>query len=115
MRPRYPGEPGRGAICVGSGRASRGDRRELRVGQDHLADQVAERLGVLHVELDAHYHRAGWTPTPPEVFAEAVRGALDAADAAAGGWVVCGNYRPVRTSIWARADTIVWLDLPPRW
>ena len=81
-------------------------------GKTTLADQVAERLGVPHVELDAHYHQAGWTPTPPAEFADAVREALDAADAAAGGWVVCGNYRPVRTSIWARADTIVWLDLP---
>ena len=81
-------------------------------GKTTLADQVAERLGVPHVELDAHYHQAGWTPTPPAEFAEAVREALDAAEAAAGGWVVCGNYRPVRTSIWARADTIVWLDLP---
>jgi adenylate kinase family enzyme len=80
-------------------------------GKTALADHLAQRLGVPHVELDAHYHRAGWTPTPPEEFANAVRGALDAADAAAGGWVVCGNYRPVSTQIWARADTIVWLDL----
>ncbi len=81
-------------------------------GKTTLADQVAGRLGVPHVELDAHFHQAGWTPTPPDEFAEAVREALDAADAASGGWVVCGNYRPVRAQIWARADTIVWLDLP---
>ena len=81
-------------------------------GKTTLADQVAGRLGVPHVELDAHFHQAGWTPTPPDEFTEAVREALDAADAASGGWVVCGNYRPVRAQIWARADTIVWLDLP---
>ena len=81
-------------------------------GKTTLADQVADRLGVPHVELDAHYHQAGWTPRRAEEFADAVREALDAADAASGGWVVCGNYRPVRTQIWARADTIVWLDLP---
>ena len=81
-------------------------------GKTTLADHVAQRLGVPHVELDAHYHQAGWTPTPPEEFADAVRAALDAADAASGGWVVCGNYPPVRSQIWARADTIVWLDLP---
>ena len=75
-------------------------------GKTTLADQVAERLGVPHVELDAHYHQAGWTPTPPAEFAEVVRAALDAADAESNGWVVCGNYRAVRTQIWARADTI---------
>ncbi len=81
-------------------------------GKTTLADQVAGRLGVPHVELDAHYHQAGWSPRPPEEFAHVVREALDAADTEADGWVVCGNYRPVRTQIWARADTIVWLDLP---
>ncbi len=81
-------------------------------GKTTLADQVAAQLRVPHVELDAHHHRAGWTPTPPEEFAAAVRQALDTADVASGGWVVCGNYRQVRTQIWARADTIVWLDLP---
>jgi adenylate kinase family enzyme len=81
-------------------------------GKTTLADQVAERLGVPHVELDAHYHQGGWTPRPVQEFADAVREALAAADATAAGWVVCGNYRPVRTQIWARADTIVWLDLP---
>ncbi len=81
-------------------------------GKTTLADELAARLGVPHVELDAHFHQAGWTPAPLREFADAVREALDAADATSAGWVVCGNYEAVRTSIWARADTIVWLDLP---
>jgi adenylate kinase family enzyme len=83
-------------------------------GKTTLADDVAHRLGVPHVELDALHHQAGWTPTPPDQLREAVRAALDAADASAAGWVVCGNYAAVRSTIWARADTIVWLDLPRR-
>jgi len=83
-------------------------------GKTTLADVVGHRLGVPHVELDALHHQAGWTPTPPHHLREGVRGALDAADAAAGGWVVCGNYPAVRSTIWTRADTIVWLDLPRR-
>ena len=81
-------------------------------GKTTLADQAAQRLGVPHVELDAHFHQAGWTPLPAQEFADSVRSALDVADAASSGWVVCGNYPSVRTQIWARADTIVWLDLP---
>ena len=81
-------------------------------GKSTLAQELSERLGVPHVELDALQHRADWTPAPVEEFREGVRAALGAADARAGGWVVCGNYAAVRTEIWARADTIVWLDLP---
>jgi adenylate kinase family enzyme len=83
-------------------------------GKSSLADVLAARLGVPHVELDAHFHQAGWTPTPTPEFRASVRAALDEADDSAGGWVVCGNYRAVRSTIWTRADTIVWLDLP-RW
>lgn len=81
-------------------------------GKTTLADAVATRLAVPHVELDTHFHQRGWVPTPEPEFVGAVRSALDAADGDADGWVVCGNYAAVRASIWARADSIVWLDLP---
>jgi adenylate kinase family enzyme len=81
-------------------------------GKTTLAAALAARLGVPHVELDGLYHQAGWEPLPVPEFRAAVRAALDAGDAGAGGWVVCGNYAPVRSSIWSRADTIVWLDMP---
>jgi adenylate kinase family enzyme len=29
-------------------------------------------------------------------------------------WVIDGNYSKVRDIVWARADTVVWLDLPRR-
>jgi adenylate kinase family enzyme len=76
-------------------------------GKTTLAAQIARRHGLPHVELDALHWGPQWTPVAPEVFQRRVAAAL-AADA----WVVDGNYSRVRDAIWARADTLVWLDYP---
>ena len=78
-------------------------------GKSTLAAAVARKLDVPHVELDALYHQAGWTKAPPEDFRAAV-GALIAAEA----WVVDGNYSTALDLVWARADAVVFLDLPRR-
>ena len=77
-------------------------------GKSTLGRALAARLGVPHVELDGIYHQPGWTPLAEE---ELVRRVGEAA--AGDGWVIDGNYTAVRPLIWARADTVVWLD-PPR-
>jgi adenylate kinase family enzyme len=76
-------------------------------GKSTLARQLAERLEVPWVELDAIYHQPDWQPLPVEEFRERV-----AQLTAAGAWVVDGNYSSVRDLVWGRADTVVWLDLP---
>jgi adenylate kinase family enzyme len=74
-------------------------------GKSTLARQLAAALAVPHLELDGVFHQAGWQPLPREEFRAAV------ADAAAGdGWVIDGNYSAVQDLVWARADTVVWLD-----
>jgi adenylate kinase family enzyme len=79
-------------------------------GKTTLASAVAERLGLVHVELDALYHGPGWSRPEPDAFRSNVAAALDAA---ADGWVACGNYSLVREEVvWRRADTVVILDLP---
>ena len=78
-------------------------------GKSTLASQLAETLGVPHLELDAVHHQPDWEPLPTDEFRRVV-----AARAAAGGWVIDGNYGRVRDLVWARADTVVWLDLPKR-
>jgi adenylate kinase family enzyme len=78
-------------------------------GKSTLARALARSLAVPHVELDSIYHQADWAPLPDEQFAERV-----AAAAAADGWVIDGNYSVARPLVWARADTVIWIDLPRR-
>ncbi len=74
-------------------------------GKTTLARQLAERLGVPHVELDNLSWEANWTMAQKDVFRARVDAAL-AGDA----WTCDGNYSAVREQIWSRADTLVWLD-----
>jgi adenylate kinase family enzyme len=77
-------------------------------GKSRLARELAGVLGVPHLELDAVYHQPDWEPLPADQFKRVV-----AARASEDGWVIDGNYSAVRPVVWARADTVVWLD-PPR-
>ncbi len=78
-------------------------------GKTTLARNLADRLGLVHIELDAIFHQPNWQGLAPEEFRRRLSARLaDAPD----GWVVCGNYSAVRNEVWAQADTVVWLDLP---
>lgn len=76
-------------------------------GKSTFAAALARKLGVPHVELDALYHGPGWTPAEPRALQDAVDAVV-----AGEGWVVDGNYGAVRDRVWARADAVIWLDLP---
>jgi adenylate kinase family enzyme len=78
-------------------------------GKTTVARELAGRLGVEHVELDAVFHLPGWQELDRDAFRAEV-----AARAAGDAWVMCGNYSAVVDLVWARADTVVWLDLPRR-
>ena len=93
----HPPPLGRRVVVVGNTAA----------GKSTLARALAAHLGVPHIELDALHWEPCWTPTPPERF----RARVEAATAAEG-WVADGNYGPVRDLLWARAETIAWLDYP---
>ena len=78
-------------------------------GKSTLARELAATLGVPHLELDSVFHQPRWEPLPLDEFQRVV-----AARAAEDGWVIDGNYGSrVQPIVWARADTVVWLD-PPR-
>jgi adenylate kinase family enzyme len=74
-----------------------------------MARQLAAALGVPYLELDSVFHQPGWEPLPEDEFRRVVEAA-----AAGDVWVMDGNYSAVRPIVWARADTVVWLDLPRR-
>jgi len=76
-------------------------------GKSRVAAALAARLSVPHVELDAIFHQPGWIPLPVSEFRQRV-----AALAEQDGWVIDGNYSAVRDLVWARADTVMWLDFP---
>lgn len=78
-------------------------------GKSTLARKLAAILGVPHLELDSVFHQPGWKPLPVDEFKELVAARTDE-----DGWVVDGNYGAVRPVVWARADTVIWLDLPRR-
>jgi adenylate kinase family enzyme len=78
-------------------------------GKSTLAAALAQRLGATHIELDAIYHQADWVALAEPEFVRRVTAAV-AADV----WVADGNYQAVRPVVWARADTVVWLDFPRR-
>ena len=78
-------------------------------GKSTLASSLAAVLGADFLELDSVYHQADWVPLPTEEFRRRV-----ALVVAGERWVIDGNYSRVRDIVWARADTVVWLDLPRR-
>lgn len=76
-------------------------------GKTVLAKQVAQQLGIRHVELDALYWGPDWEPVPFDVFRQRITEALNGY-----AWVVDGNYSKLRDITWARVQTVVWLDYP---
>ncbi len=79
-------------------------------GKTTLAGQLAERLGVPLIELDALFWGPNWSKAPTAEFRSKVL-ELTSGD----GWVVDGNYNGrLGDLVWHRADTVVWLDMPLR-
>jgi adenylate kinase family enzyme len=79
-------------------------------GKSTLGKALAARIGGDFLELDSVYHQPGWVPLPRDEFRRRVGEAV-----AGERWVIDGNYTSnVKDLVWARADTVVWLDLPKR-
>ena len=84
-------------LVIGSGGA----------GKSTVAREIAARLGLPLIHLDAHYWRPGWTETPADEWT-----AIVAKLTAEPRWVMDGNYGGTMAMRLAAADTVVFLDLP---
>ncbi len=77
-------------------------------GKTTVGKQLAERLGVPFVELDSLVHGPNWTEISDEGLRDLVEPIV-----AGDGWVIDGGYRTkIGDLVLARADTVVWIDLP---
>ncbi|MGH7024991.1 MAG: hypothetical protein ACREEB_15575 [Caulobacteraceae bacterium] len=78
-------------------------------GKSTLARELGARLGLPVVHMDTLFWKPGWTESDREEFVARV----DAA-AAAERWVMEGGFITHSTARFARADTVIWIELP-RW
>ncbi|MFL5921116.1 MAG: shikimate kinase [Gaiellaceae bacterium] len=81
-------------------------------GKTTFGQELARRLELPFVELDALHHGPSWAEPTAEEFRTRVREAIEARP---DGWVIDGNYEvKLGDTVLSAADTIVWLDLPLR-
>ena len=81
-------------------------------GKTTFAQELARRLELPYVELDALHHGPNWAEPAAEEFRARVREAMAHLP---DGWVIDGNYEgKLGETVVGPADTIVWLDLPLR-
>ncbi len=79
-------------------------------GKTTLGQELARRLGVPFVEMDALVHGPGWVDTPDDELRAQVEPIV-----ASDGWVIDGPYRgKLGDLVLDGADILVWLDLPMR-
>lgn len=76
-------------------------------GKSTLSRVIAERTGLPLIHLDKEHWRPGWVEPPDDEW-RAAEDALIARER----WIIDGNYGTGLARRAARAEVIVWLDLP---
>ncbi|MCG5246102.1 AAA family ATPase [Methylorubrum extorquens] len=76
-------------------------------GKSTLARQLGARHGLPAFHLDRAYWRPGWIEAEPAAFRAEVERI-----AALPAWVIDGNYTDTIAPRFARADTVIYLDMP---
>lgn len=76
-------------------------------GKSTLAAQLAAKLQLDLIDLDAVYWQPNWSHLPTDEFRARVERLIRVER-----WVTAGNYSVVRDICWQRAEVVVWLDYP---
>lgn len=76
-------------------------------GKSTLAREIGARLGLPVIHMDSLIFSPGWKEVPEPVFLDRVEAALTE-DA----WVMDGNYSRTWPQRLARADSVIFLDIP---
>ena len=76
-------------------------------GKSVFSRALAARTGLPVVHLDREFWSPGWVAMDDEPWAARVRELADADD-----WIMDGNYGGTMEIRFARADTVIFLDLP---
>jgi len=81
-------------------------------GKSTFSRELADRLGVPYLEIDAIHHGPNWTEASAEELQACIRKFMASAR---DGWVIDGNYESkLGDLVLGAADKIVWLDPPLR-
>lgn len=76
-------------------------------GKTTLAKKLSQKLHIPHIELDVLFWKKNWQIEERDKFRKKVSRVVEQDT-----WVIDGNFSIVRDIVWARADTIIWLDYP---
>ena len=75
-------------------------------GKSTVARQIAKRLSIPYIEMDALFWGPDWYWPSDEEFDAKLRAAL-----AQESWVLDGNYKRTTPIKWENVDMVVWVDL----
>lgn len=76
-------------------------------GKSVFSRELGDRTGLPVVHLDRLFWKPSWTPRPEDEWAGIVR-----TEVAGERWILDGNYSGTMDARFARADTVVFLDIP---
>lgn len=77
-------------------------------GKSSLAEKLARKYALDHVELDSLFMNGDWVEAELPEFRARVERRLSGLR----GYIIDGNYGKVRDLTWDTCDTIIWLDYP---